>query len=232
MVGAPEAELLPVWAPDPQHKLLTWEGGTHSPGGRGRTMGWGQPCSPMGWEASAHFEFPTPPGISNTTGCCYGCCSWPQFHSAPGQLLEAKGLDWPLLLIPVPDRAFPKGSEVWPDRHKSLAQPCERCPSLAPHNQRAQEAVMGSGGLCLWQLQPSARIFLGSQGLAVQCHVTELQEKLLWLTRMGSSCCQSKWGASGKRCQPPEPHGWPRLPQPRAGAQGSRALEEVRAGAE
>lgn len=146
-------------------QLLAWEGGTHSPGGRGSTMGWGQPCSLMGWEASAHFEFPAPLGLSNTTGCCYGCCSWPQFHSAPGQLLEAKGLDWPLLLIPVPDRAFPKGSEVWLDRNKSLAQPCERCPSLAPHNPRPREAMLGSGGLCLWQLQPSARMFLGSQGL-------------------------------------------------------------------
>lgn len=46
--------------------------------------------------------------VSNTTGLLW-CCSWPQLHSEPGQLLEAKGLDLPLLLIPVPDRAFPKG---------------------------------------------------------------------------------------------------------------------------
>lgn len=76
---------------------------------------------------------------------------------------------------------------------------------------------------------PQLAFSLEAKGWAVQCQVTELQEKLLWMTRMDSSCCQSKWGASGKCCQPPEPRGWPGLPQPRAGAQGSRALEEVRA---
>lgn len=76
----------------------------------------------------------------------------------------------------------------------------ECCPSLDPHNQRSQEAVTGSGGLCLggghfpWKC-PQLAFSLEAEGRAVQCQVTELQVKPLWLTRLGSSCCQSKWDA-------------------------------------
>lgn len=180
----------------------------------------GQSFSLMGWEPSAHLSF-------QHHWLQLWCCSWSPFHSAPGQLLEAKGLDLPLLLIPVPDRAFPNGrarfgqtdtgaqpSPVpgWQCRGQWYLQrdlqgwgsqfppcvtvpflhPCkilqmcthgvacswtgsgvqqgaqgllsrggEHCPSLNCHNQRSQQAMTGSGE----QLQPSACIFLGSQGL-------------------------------------------------------------------
>lgn len=61
----------------------------------------GHPCSLMGWEASAHFGFPAPLKVSNTTGAAPGHGSTLPQGSAGKQ---RAGLA--LLLIPVPDRAL------------------------------------------------------------------------------------------------------------------------------
>lgn len=116
MAGAPEAELLPAWAADPWHKLLTWEGVGPQSWGAG-AVPWDGGSLSASWP---HFEFPTPLEISNTIGCCYGAAMVPL---CPRTTAEVKGLDLPLLLIPVPDRAFPK-SRVRFGQTNSPAQAC------------------------------------------------------------------------------------------------------------
>lgn len=103
MLGAPEAELLLAWAPDPWHKLLARGGAGLQSWGTG-AVPWGGHSPAASWAGKHQLTL----GFQHHWLLLW-CCSWPRFHSAPGQLLEAKGLDLPLLLIPVSDGAFPNG---------------------------------------------------------------------------------------------------------------------------
>lgn len=111
------AELLPAWAPDPWHKLLARGGAGPQSWGTG-AVPWGGHSPAASWAGKHQLTL----GFQHHWLLLW-CCSWPWFHSAPGQLLEAKGLDLPLLLIPVSDRAFPNGRARF-GQTDITAQPC------------------------------------------------------------------------------------------------------------
>lgn len=231
MAGAAKAELLPAWAPDPWHKLLAWEGVGPQSWGAGAVL-WGGGSPSASWVGNHqltlsfqhHWGFLTPlaaaPGHRSTL--LQDSC-W-----------KPKGLDLPLLLIPVPEGRVRFGQTT---AQPSLAGSagasgtcrgtcrvvggsshcvwdscgCAACSwtgsgllSHALHWTLTSKAVPGSGGLCQaqvgcaragGQLQPSGCIFPGSQGLGSSVPAHRAQVKPLWLPRLGSSCCQSRWGA-------------------------------------